>query len=160
MIVRWPGQIKAGQTNELPWAAWDLMATFADLAGVQPPSHTDGISVVPTLLGRPEEQEKREYLYWEYQHGKQQAVRMGPWKGVRLGGTQEPIALYYLREDIGETNDVASVYPEVVLRMRGIMEEAREGSPYTKYWPLPERLRDDIRLDVTLYERLEEGDSY
>ena len=60
MIVRWPGHIKAGQTQDLPWAAWDLMATFADLAGVQAPAHTDGLSVVPTLLGRPQEQTPRE----------------------------------------------------------------------------------------------------
>ena len=117
MIVRWPGQIKAGQTHDLPWAAWDLMATFADLAGVQAPAHTDSISVVLTLLGRPNEQTSREYLYWECQYGKQQAVRMGPWKGFRFGGTKEPIELYDMRKDIGEKNNIASAHPDVVKRM-------------------------------------------
>ncbi len=160
MIVRWPGHIKARQTSDLPWAAWDLMATFADLAGVQAPAHTDGISVVPTLLGRPKEQTPREYLYWEYQHGKQQAVRMGPWKGVRFGGTKEPIELYDMRKDIGEKNNVAAAHPDVVRRMREIMEEAREGSVFTQFWPLSEYRRDDIKLDNNIYRTLGGGEGY
>ena len=160
MIVRWPGQIKAGQTSELPWAAWDLMATFADLANVAAPDHTDGISVVPTLLGRPDQQESRPYLYWESQLGKQQAVRMGRWKGVRFGGTKEPIELYDLSKDIGERSNVAASHPRVVERMQHIMVEAREGSEYTKYWPLPEHRRDDIRMDHNVYRTIGKGQDY
>ena len=107
------------------------MATFADLAGVKPPKHTDGISVVPTLLAKPNQQAPREYLYWEYQHGKQQAVRLGPWKGIRIGGTAEPIELYDMRDDIGEKNDIAAAHPSVVERIREIMKEARAGSAFT-----------------------------
>jgi len=157
MIVRWPGHIKAGQTCDLPWAAWDLMATFADLAGVEAPSHTDGISVVPTLLGRPDQQEPREYLYWEYQLGKQQAVRMGRWKGVRFGGTKEPIELYDLSVDIGENNNIAANHPDIVDKMRRIMIEARKGSEYTQYWQFPEHRRKDLRLDQDIYNQLKNG---
>jgi arylsulfatase A-like enzyme len=160
MIVRWPGHIKPHQTSNLPWAAWDLMATFADLAGVQAPEHTDGLSVVPTILGRPDEQEAREYLYWEYQHGKQQAVRLGPWKGVRIGGTKEPIALYDMRKDAGEKNDIAAAHPSVVERIRDIMKEARAESAFTQYWPLPEHRREDIRLDNNIYRTVGNGEGY
>ena len=160
MIVRWPGQIKPHQTNKLPWAAWDLMATFADLAGVKAPEHTDGISVVPTLLGRPDKQTTREYLYWEYQHGKQQAVRMGRWKGVRFGGTKEPIELYDMNKDIGEKNNIAAVHPKIINRISEIMKEARQGSEFTKYWPLPEHRRDDIKLDNNIYKTLGKGEGY
>ena len=158
MIVRWPGKIKARQTSNLPWAAWDLMATFADLAGAKIPQHCDGISVVPALLGQPDKQARREYLYWEYQHGKQQAVRMGPWKGIRFGGTKEPIELYDLRKDIGEKNNVAQAHPNVVKRMREIMTEARQGSEFTQYWPFPEYRRDDIKLDNRIYKTLGKGE--
>lgn len=158
MIVRWPGRIRAGQSHDLPWAAWDLMATFADLAGVPAPAHTDGISVVPTLLGRPQEQTPREYLYWEYQHGKQQAVRMGPWKGVRIGGTKEPIELYDMRQDLGEKNNIAVAHPDAVKRMREIMVEARAGSAFTQYWSFPEYRRDDIKYDNQIYRTLGKGE--
>jgi len=157
MIVRWPGHIRAGQTSDLPWAAWDLMATFADLAGVEAPAHTDGISVVPTLLGRPGRQEPREYLYWEYHQGKQQAVRMGRWKGVRFGGTKEPVELYDLSADIGESKNVAAAHPDIVSKIRRTMNDAREGSEYNKYWPLPERRRYDIRWDKAIYNQLKNG---
>ncbi|MCF7957968.1 MAG: arylsulfatase [Phycisphaerae bacterium] len=158
MIVRWPGKIKADQTSELPWAAWDLMTTFADLAGTEAPKHADGISVTATLLDQPGQQPPREYLYWEYQHGKQQAVRMGPWKGIRFGGTKEPIELYDMPKDIGEKNNVAGDHPDVVNRINEIMKEARQDSPFTQYWPLPEHRRDDIKLDNRIYKTLGKGE--
>lgn len=87
------------------------MATLAELAGVARPAHTDGISLVPTLLGHPERQQAREYLYWEFHVGKQQAVHLGSWKGVWFGGTKEPIELYDLNADIGETHYIAADRP-------------------------------------------------
>jgi arylsulfatase A-like enzyme len=51
LIVRWPGKIAAGSTSSHVCAFWDCMPTLAELAGVQPPSGIDGISVVPALLG-------------------------------------------------------------------------------------------------------------
>jgi len=92
LIAYWPGTIKHSSVSDFPAAGWDFMATFADLAGVDPPAHTDGISIVPTLLGKAEQQEQRDYLYWEYHWGKQQAVRIGRYKGIRIGGTLEPEA--------------------------------------------------------------------
>jgi arylsulfatase A-like enzyme len=160
MIARWPGRIEAGQTSDFPWAAWDLMATLAELAGSGIPPHTDGISAVPTLLGRRDQQaarESREYLYWEYQQGKQQAVRMGRWKGVRIGGTREPIELYDLVTDIGETRNLAEAHPEIVRRIRGIMQEAREGSEFSAEWQIPDHRRPDIKWDQAIYDQLKNG---
>jgi arylsulfatase A len=157
LIARWPGTVPVGQATALPAAAWDLMATLADLAGVAPPAQSDGVSLVPTLLGKPEQQREREYLYWEFHQGKQQAVRMGRWKGVRIGGTMEPIELYDLETDIGETRDVAEARPEVVARIAEIMAEARAGSEYNRFWPLPERRMNQIRPDRHIYDQLEHG---
>ena len=101
------------------------MPTFAELAGVEPPEWTDGISLVPTLLGRGE-QPRHDHLYWEY-HGLwdgAQAVRMGRWKAVRLGGHDDPrapIELYDLETDPGETTDVAAAHPEIVDGARAVM---------------------------------------
>lgn len=157
MIVRWPGHIKPSQTSELPWAGWDIMATLADLAGVEPPEHTDGISVIPTLLGRPDQQKHHEYLYWEYHFGKQQAVRMGKWKGIRFGGIKEPIELYDLSQDIGETNNLADDHPEIIKQMDEIMRKARENSEFTAYWPLPEHRLYHVQWDKWIFDQLEKG---
>ena len=105
------------------------MPTLAELAGTKPPEGIDGISVAPTLLfedvvGR--KQQSHEFLYWEFGAGKrlQQAVRMGDWKAVRLApGT--PLELYNLRDDIGETKNVAAEHPEIVKEMSDLLDEVR-----------------------------------
>src|SRR4029077_17669752 len=82
MIARWPERIAPGTVSDYPWAFWDLLPTATDLAGVKTPK-TDGVSVTPVLLGKPETP-PRDYLYWEsHQKGFHQAIRQGQWKGVR-----------------------------------------------------------------------------
>ncbi len=61
-IARWSGTIKPRETTDLIAAGWDFMATFAELAGVEPPAHHTGISIVPTLVCQPDKQTQREYL--------------------------------------------------------------------------------------------------
>ncbi len=129
MIVRWPGRIRPGSVSDLPCYFPDVMPTLAELAGATKlvPTDIDGISIVPTLLGKDatdRRQERHAYLYWE--HGGTRAVRMGKWKGVRGGksGKTGRIELYDLSSDIGEQNDVASEHPELAKRIAAIMEAA------------------------------------
>lgn len=142
MIARWPGRIKPGSTTDLPSAFWDVMPTVAEAAGCEPPSDIDGISFLPTLLGR-SDQEKHEFLYWEFGgYGGQQAVRMGDWKAVRQNvlrkSNKDPlkIELYNLRDDIGESRDMAAERPQVVERLRNIMKTARAPSDIFRLPPL------------------------
>ena len=127
MIAWWPGHIGAGTTSDHISGFQDMMPTFAELAGTTPPPRIDGISMVPTLLGRNEQQE-HEYLYWEFHGmGGRQAVRMDNWKAVRLNVRQNrdaPIELYNLEEDISEQHDLADQNPEIVSRMDQIIREA------------------------------------
>ncbi|MGB2865666.1 MAG: arylsulfatase, partial [Sedimentisphaerales bacterium] len=95
LIARWPGKTKAGTISEHACYFADVMPTLAELAGVLPhmPTDVDGLSIVPELTGRADEQKKHEFLYWEWQlynwgkrkdvpNGLMQAVRMGNWKAV------------------------------------------------------------------------------
>jgi arylsulfatase A-like enzyme len=129
MIVRWPGKVPAGQVSDFVWAFWDVMPTPADLAGIPTPEQTDGISVLPTLLGK--SQEGHEFLYWEFYDPFQQAVRLGDWKGIRLG-LEEPLHLFNLSEDIREERNVAAAHPEIVQKIEAIM--AAEHTP-NEFWP-------------------------
>ena len=52
MIARWPGKVKPGTTSDLLTSHVDVLATVCDLAGQPIPNDTDGISIVPTLLGK------------------------------------------------------------------------------------------------------------
>jgi arylsulfatase A-like enzyme len=82
-MARWPAKIKAGQVSSFPWAFWDVMPTFAELAGAEAPEGLDGISIVPELTGEGQQAE-HEYLYWTWGAGKNRgySVRVGNWKGV------------------------------------------------------------------------------
>ncbi|MDA2924531.1 arylsulfatase, partial [Acidobacteria bacterium AH-259-L09] len=125
MIVRWPGHAPAGTvSNHIAYFA-DFMATAAEIAGVQPPENTDSISFLPAILGKTESQEEHEYLYWEfYERGSAQAVRTGHWKAVRKPMFTGEIELYDLGTDVGETHNVADQHPQIVKKIRTIMEEA------------------------------------
>jgi arylsulfatase A-like enzyme len=131
MIASWPGKIKAGSRSEHVSAFWDVFPTFASLADAEVPAQTDGISMVPTLLGQGE-QPQHEYLYWEFhEKGGRQAVRRGNWKAVRYNVKQDPksiVQLFNLAEDPGEKHDVAADHPEKEQELRQIMDGARTTS--------------------------------
>ncbi len=141
MIVRWIGKIKPGQVSEYVGAFQDILPTIVDIAiGPEnlPPS-LDGISLKPTLFNRGD-QEKHEFLYFEFPaYGGQQAVRVGDWKGIRTGlrkkDSNTSIQLYNLKNDVGETENVAAKYPEVVEQIKEIMKTARTES---EAFPFPE----------------------
>ncbi len=124
-IARWPGTVPTGETSSEVIAFQDLLPTFAELAGVQPRPNLDGISIVETLRGTTLTT-PRPYLYWDYGHNRaryDQAVRLGNWKGIRLGrGT--PLELYDLANDPGERSDLASKHPDVVASFERIMHSA------------------------------------
>jgi arylsulfatase A-like enzyme len=132
MIVRWPGRIKAGSTNDQVWAFWDFLPTAAELAGVKPPKGIDGISVVPALLSL-KQTNQHEYLYWEFhERGFQQASRMGDWKALKLA-TNKPVELYNLKTDPGEKDNMADKHPDVVAKIEEYFKTARTDS---KDWPI------------------------
>lgn len=130
MIARWPGKIRPGTETGLISGFWDVLPTFTDLLGIAAPADTDGISFLPTLLGKPQKQKKHAYLYWEYL-GKQ-AVRMGNWKAYRAGYDKN-IELYNLKEDIAESKNVASEHPEILEKIKNILSSCRTKS---KLFPL------------------------
>jgi arylsulfatase A-like enzyme len=130
LVVRWPGRIAEGKTDELVWAFWDVMPTLAELAGADCPEGIDGVSFAPRLLGRRQEIPDR-YLYWEKQPQNQGgrppwsvALRKGRWKAVR-NRPNLPVELYDLSIDVGEQNDVAKDNPQVIKQIRGLLTNAR-----------------------------------
>ena len=135
MIAWWPGSIQPGKVTDHVSAFWDFLPTACDIAGIEQPEGTDGISYLPVLLG--EEQEKHDFLYWEFfEQGGKQAVRKDQWKAVRLSMNDEPNApmeIYNLEEDLSENQDVAADNPEIVSVMDSIMKTARTESPHFKF---------------------------
>jgi arylsulfatase A-like enzyme len=125
LIAWWPEKIEAAGVTDHVSAFWDFLPTFAELVGAEVPVEVDGLSLLPTLLGRPTQQQRHAYLYWEYQG--RQAVRLRDWKGYRASVDDE-IELYDLSTDIGEARDIADLHPDVVTRIAEIMQSGRTES--------------------------------
>ncbi len=64
MIAWWPKKIEANTVSKHACYFGDWMATAAELAGGKMPDHCDSISFAPTLLGKTDEQQQHEFLYW------------------------------------------------------------------------------------------------
>lgn len=140
-IAHWPGRIKPGTTNDLLTTFMDFLPTAADLAGVPAPSGMDGISIVPTLLGQ-KQSRQHESLYFEiYEPYFQQSVRLGDWKGYRLG-TKASLELYDLKADPTEQHNLAATHPDIVQKIESIMAAEHTPSPY---YDAPEQSQKDTK---------------
>lgn len=132
MLARWTNTIAPGQINDHISAFWDVFPTVADAIQQPLTSYTDGISFLPSLVGKSAEQAQHKFLYWEFhERGGRLAVRQGNWKAVKYNVLKEPNApleLYDLSQDIGEAYNVAADHPEVVAQMQTILDEARTPS--------------------------------
>jgi arylsulfatase A-like enzyme len=121
MIASWPGKIKPGTVSKHISAFWDVMPTLCDIAGIEPPDNTDGISFLPELSGK--EQKQHEFMYWEFpSYTGQQAIRINNMKAMRKnmqdGNTK--FELYDLQNDPGETINIADSNPEIMKKIETI----------------------------------------
>ncbi len=125
MIAWGPGIVPGGRVSDHAWGNWDFMATFADLANA-PASPPSGLSMANLLkAGGPVQ--VHPYMYWEFDNrwGGHfvQAVRRGNWKLLRFQELGESrFELYNLARDVGEYDNQAARYPEVVAELVSVMD--------------------------------------
>ncbi len=131
MLVRWPATIKAGQTSEAFSHSNDLLPTFCEAAGIEPPQDLslDGLSLLPHMRGeRPPSDEARGTVFWQLDLYKgiqrhypkpkpfaTEVVRQGKWKLLALRGT--PVELFDVESDPNEQRNVIDDYPELVVSL-------------------------------------------
>lgn len=126
-IVSWHGHISPSRSDELI-AFYDILPTFAELAGVKLPAkdyQIDGISFAPLLEGKSEKQKKHDFLYWEFSETNQIGVRKGNWKLVVVDGVPH---LYDLSIDIHEDNDLSKQHPEKLKELIDIVYAQHQDS--------------------------------
>ncbi len=143
-IVRWPGKVPAGRVSDAIVATIDFLPTFANLAGFEVPKDRklDGIDQSDLLLGKTEK--GREDFLFVHTSGKiteataesANGIRLGKWKYLKADleapeyavvEREEVEELYDLDADIGETRNVAGNHPEVVQRLKKLMEVTAAG---------------------------------
>ena len=131
-IVRWPGHIAAGSESDFPFAFYDLLPTFLDMAGMASVTTTDrwkarydGLSILPTLTGQGVQQ-RHDHLYWEFHETDMLGVRRGDWKLVVSRGRP---SLYNLAADPHEDHDLAASRPDIVRQLVTKIYEDHTESP-------------------------------
>jgi len=144
-IARWPGKIPEGKVCHELAATIDVLPTLARLARAELPVDRviDGRDIWPLMSAQPGARTPHEvyYYYWDREL---QAVRSGQWKlhlphsytkpdppgtnGApgQMVTRQIELSLFDLKNDIGEANNVAAEYPEVLQRLTALAEKARE----------------------------------
>ena len=135
-LAHWPSKIKAGTVSDVPSVQYDMMATLAQLTKQNTPV-TDGISLLPTLLGSPQKQARRDFLYFEYpEKTGQVAVMIGDWKGVKSDikkNKQAPWEIFNLKTDPYETTNVAAQNPALAAQMEKILKNNHR-HPHVSDW--------------------------
>ncbi len=129
-IVRWPGVATPGAILTDPMWSADVYPTALAAAGLdlRPTQHVDGLALTPALAGG---ELPPRALYWHYPHYGNQggapsgAVRWGDWKLVEWFEDSR-VELFNLKEDGGETTDLAASEPERTAQLRGLLGDWRQ----------------------------------
>ncbi len=136
MVVRWPGKIKPQSETGLIAAHHDVLATLLELGSAKKVA-SDGISFLPTLLGKTKKQVSHDFLYWEFaEKGGQIAIRMGKWKGVKVDlikHPKNPWQLYDLISDEGEQNDIGHKHPKILKQFDEFVKREHRPSHIEKW---------------------------
>lgn len=143
-VMRWPARMPAGTTCDEFATTMDLLPTVAALIGAEPPPRKiDGKDITGLLTGDADRSPHE--VFYGYHVGALKIVRDRRWKltlphkyrtlAGRAGGTggkpvryeqaSVGVRLYDLKNDLGETTDVAADHPKVVARLMRAAEAAR-----------------------------------
>lgn len=134
-IVRWPGNIPAGQVSDAFLTSLEVFPTACAAAGVALPEGViyDGFNMQPVLSGQIDS--PRTKMFWERRG--EVAARVGDWKWL---DSKRGKGLYYLPDDIGEKNDLSQKHPEKVEQLKreianwqAEMEAAEPRGPFRNY---------------------------
>lgn len=157
MIIHWPTKLPGGKTFSSPVTAMDLTATVATAGGAKTDKDKpfDGVDIFPALVGegklqadRPLFFRRRSVATWKGVNLiRQSAIRVGDWKLLRTynmrDNTKYKTALYNLKDDIGETDNLAETNPQKVKALseqldRWEAEMSKTAAPF----PPPSRYHD------------------
>jgi arylsulfatase A-like enzyme len=130
LLIKWPGTTPPGTTCRVSVSSIDFFPTLLEIAGVKPQGQVDGRSLVPLLNATGTL--RRDALYWHYPHywgGNRVrpfgSVRAGDWKLIEFY-EQMRVELYNLKDDLGETRDLAQERPQQAAELRDMLHRWRK----------------------------------
>ena len=121
LIVWAPGNVKAGEENFAPAAAYDLAPTFLEIARAKNADGVDGLSLLSPLRGKPQPV-RHDFLFWQTHPGAALAVRKDEWKFIRTQSGQSP-ELYNLNVDPQEKSNLAANKKEIIAQFEDYLKQ-------------------------------------
>jgi hypothetical protein len=147
--VSWPGVVEPGSKSDIPLQSEDYYPTLLDGLGIPPAKDQqfDGMSILPvlkreTLAERP--------LFQYFPHSPpvpdwlppSVSVHRGDWKLIRIfhGGEKgsHRYLLYDLRNDLGESKNLADERPELVRELDSLIEDFLQRTKAVRPIPNPD----------------------
>lgn len=124
-MVRWPGVVKAGSVCHETVGSVDLLATVAEILQIKRPENQgpDSFCLLPLLKNQPDN--------WQRAPLVAQSVtgvfslRQGDWKIIFGPGSGAPDAnprLFHLKNDSGETQNLAAREPQKIAELTALMQ--------------------------------------
>jgi len=144
LVVRWPQNVAANSTSEVPVIGTDFYPTFLEAAGLPIPEGKvlDGVSLMPLLTQKGAFPERA--LFWHFPVYLQayagrlddshdplfrtrpgSALRKGDWK-LHEYFEDGRIELYNLRDDIGERKNLSATHPEKAAELHALLKSWRK----------------------------------
>lgn len=146
-IMRWKGKIPSGLVLDQLASTLDIFTTIASITGAAlPDKKIDGVDLFPLMKGDLSQKPRDEFYYY-YRRNSLEAVRKDNWKlvyehpsrsyidqvpgkdgmpGPAPENVMMPKALYDLKNDPFEKNDLKEKFPAIVKQLEEIGEKARE----------------------------------
>ncbi|AKQ46162.1 sulfatase [Rufibacter radiotolerans] len=149
-LAWWPGHIPANTVVKTPNASHDWLPTFTHAAGVPAPARTDGVSLLPSLTGKGNQQESLVYVEYENngstptlaefhpahqkrKRGQMQLIRLGDYVGVRydIKAHSNDFEIYNVVKDPQEVNNLAKApgMEKLQQQMKDKVLQARRPDP-------------------------------
>lgn len=128
LMVSWSGQIEAGSVSAAIVGPIDLYPTILEAVGIAPPTDhiVDGESLLP-ILNQTGELSRSAYFTWFPHLVPAVSVRQGDWKLIRRfepnAKYPERLELYNLRDDIGESFNLAGTNPDQVALLDELIDQ-------------------------------------
>ncbi len=151
-LARWPARIKAGRISRTPSGFWDWMATFSEAARVPIPARSDGVSLLPSLIGQGKQRESTiyiEYIFKQWKtpdyndflprhrgaaRGQMQMLRIGNFVGLRtdIQSHADDFEIYNVVKDPQEGNNLAMSRPDLQRKFKDLALQSRRPSETAK----------------------------
>ena len=124
LIIYVPGMEAMERSYDNPVQTIDLYPTMIELASEMKcrDKQINGISLVPVLKGK--KLKKRDLFLHRSYEDQNSAIINGDWKLIRYRSGE--LQLYNIKEDIGETTNLVTVYPRMAERMLSRLERWQE----------------------------------